>query len=81
MDFMDCHALLRKARNDNKNKDSRIVELESWLCVCFGVESLAVDLLKKLQLRLVLSLLLPLLDSKILEIESWLFKPRKEDKT
>ena len=31
MDFMDCHALLRKARNDNKNKDSRIVELESWL--------------------------------------------------
>ncbi|WP_304210252.1 hypothetical protein [Helicobacter canis] len=73
--------MLRKARNDNKNKDSRIVELESWLCVCFGVESLAVDLLKKLQLRLVLSLLLPLLDSKILEIESWLFKPRKEDKT
>ncbi len=46
-----------------------------------SAESLAVDLLKKLQLRLVLWLLLPLWDSRILEIESWLFKPCKEDKT
>ena len=37
-----CHALLGKARNDNKNKDSRIVEIESRLCVCFGAKPLAV---------------------------------------
>ena len=45
MDFMDCHALPRKARND-------------------GVGALYEKV-----------------DSKILEIESWLFKARKEDKT
>ncbi len=39
-----------------------------------SAESLAVDLLKKLQLRLVLWLLLPLWDSRILEIESWLYR-------
>ena len=77
---------LRKSRDDRESAcggdllescflDSRIVEIESGLCLFSGAESLAVGF------GSLCLFFLPLWDSKIFELKKAFFKPSKEDKT
>ncbi len=67
---MDCRADFQSARNDSKKVDSREAQNPS--------ESQAEA---KMDSSTEANLNEPAQDSKIVELESWLFKPHKENKT
>ena len=61
--------------------DSRIVDEKGLLCVLFNATCSRKDFCAKNGALTIGDFSLWALDSKIVELESWLFKLRKEDKT